>query len=47
MNLRFGWVLALGRWPTLFVLMSVLFVVGAVRRMLRSRRRLREMADED
>ena len=47
MNLRFGWVLALGRWPTLFVLMSVLFVIGATRRLLRSRRRLREMADED
>jgi hypothetical protein len=47
MNLRFGWLLALGRWPTLFVLMSLLFVVGATRRLLRTRRRLREMADED
>ncbi len=47
MNLRFGWVLALWRWPTLFVLMTVLFVIGAGRRWLRTRRRLREMADED
>jgi hypothetical protein len=47
MNLRFGWLLALGRWPTLFVLMSVLFVVGSVRRLRRSRRRLREMAQEE
>ncbi len=47
MHLRFGWLLALGRWPTLFVLMAVLFLVGAARRMWRTRRRLREMADED
>jgi hypothetical protein len=47
MNLRFGWLLALGRWPTLFVLMSVLFVIGATRRLVRARRRLRAMADED
>lgn len=47
MNLRFGWLLALVRWPTLFVFMAVLFVIGAARRLRRTRRRLREMADED
>ena len=47
MNLRFGWMLELFRWPTFFVLMAGLFVVGGVRRLVRSRRRLREMAAED
>jgi len=44
MRLRYGWVLMLVRWPTLFVLMALLFVVGATRRLIRNRRRLQEMS---
>ncbi len=46
MRLRFGWGLALVRWPTLFVFMAVLVLVGALRRRWRDRRRLRAMDDE-
>ncbi|MFO7654008.1 MAG: hypothetical protein R6X25_09330 [Candidatus Krumholzibacteriia bacterium] len=47
MELSYGWVLMLFRWPTLFVLMALLFAVGAVRRLVLARRRLAEMADEE
>jgi hypothetical protein len=47
MQLRYGWVVLIFRWPTLFVLMALVFVVGAIRRIVRSRRRLAAMADEE
>jgi len=47
MRLRYGWVLLLFRWPTLFVIMSLVFVVGAVRKIVIQRRSLREPEDED
>ncbi len=47
MNLRLGWAVMLTRWPTLFVLMALVFAAGATRKMIRTRRRLAEMADEE
>lgn len=45
MRLRFGWLVALTRWPTLFVIMGLVFAVGAMRRIAASRRRLAAMDD--
>jgi hypothetical protein len=42
---RFGWLFMLTRWPTLFVLMALLFTVGAIARLIRNRRRLAEMPE--
>ena len=47
MRLRYGWVLLLFRWPTLFVLMAVLFSVGAIRKIVIFKRSMREDDDED
>jgi len=48
MRLRYGWVLMLFRWPTLFVIMALVFLVGAVAKVVRNRRALaREVAAED
>lgn len=47
MNLRFGWLVVLTRWPALFVLLALVLVVGAVARLARNRRRLAAMADDD
>ena len=46
MRLRFGWLITLTRWPTLFVLMALGFLLGAILRIRRTRRRLAEMEDE-
>ncbi len=46
MRLRFGWLIALTRWPTLFTLLALLFAAGAVARLIRNRRRLAAMSDE-
>ena len=45
MNLRYGWLVMLTRWPGLFVLMGLIFAVGAVRKIIQTRRRLAEMED--
>lgn len=45
MNLRFGWLVMITRWPTLFVLMALVLAVGAIAKIIRSRRRLAEMDD--
>lgn len=42
MRLRYGWVLMLFRWPTFFVIMAVLFAVGAVRKIILTRRSLHD-----
>lgn len=47
MNLRLGWAIMLTRWPTLFVLMALVFAVGAGRKMINTRRRLAAMEDEE
>ena len=47
MKLRLGWLVMLTRWPTLFVLLSLILAVGAVRKLVRARRRLAEMAAEE
>jgi hypothetical protein len=45
-QLRFGWLITLTRWPSLFALMAVLFLIGAIMRFLRTRRRLAAMPDD-
>lgn len=45
MRVRFGWFLLLFRWPTLFVLMAILFSLGAVRKIVSLRRSLRQEDD--
>jgi len=45
MRLRFGWVLLIFRWPTLFVIMAVVFAVGAIRKIILGRRR--DLDDDD
>jgi len=47
MNLRLGWVVMLTRWPTLFVLMSLIFAGGAARKMWRTRQRMAAMEEEE
>jgi hypothetical protein len=46
MRLRFGWILLVFRWPTLFVLMALLFSIGAVRKIVINRRNLAAAAAE-
>lgn len=45
MNLRYGWLVMITRWPTLFVLMALVLAFGAMAKIHRSRRRLAEMDD--
>ncbi|MBU0742206.1 basic secretory family protein [bacterium] len=47
MRIRFGWLVTLTRWPTLFVLLALGFALGAILRIRRTRRRLAELEDED
>ena len=47
MNLRFGWLVVITRWPALFVLLALVLFVGAVARLIRNRRRLAAMDDDD
>jgi hypothetical protein len=47
MKLRLGWLVMLTRWPTLFVLASLIFLLGAGRKFVRNRRRLAEMEAEE
>ncbi len=47
MRLRFGWLTLFSNWPGLFVLMAVVFAVGAVRKIILTRRRLAEMEEEE
>ena len=47
MQLRLGWLVMLTRWPSLFVLMALVFAAGAVRKLILTRRRLREMEEEE
>lgn len=47
MNLRLGWLIMLTRWPTLFVLMALIFAAGAIRKIINTRRRLAEMEDAE
>lgn len=47
MQLRFGWLVLLTRWPALFVLLALVLAAGAVARLLRNRRRLAAMAEDE
>jgi len=47
MRLRFGWLVMATRWPGLFVLLALVLVLGAVRKIVLRRRRLAEMDDAD
>lgn len=46
MRLRYGWLVLITRWPALFVLMAVVFAVGASRKLILTRRRLADMPDD-
>ncbi len=46
MQLRYGWLVMLTRWPTLFVLLGVVLILGAVRKLVVGRRRLAAMDEE-
>ncbi|MEN8007202.1 MAG: hypothetical protein ABFS42_09310 [Candidatus Krumholzibacteriota bacterium] len=45
MRLKYGWMLFLTRWPGLFVLAGIIFLLGATRKIILSRRRLAAMDD--
>lgn len=47
MRLRFGWLITITRWPTLFVLMGLAFAIGAIFRRRRTMRRMAELEDGD
>ena len=47
MKLRLGWVVMITRWPTLFVIMGVVFLVGGMAKLIRARRRLALMEDPE
>ena len=47
MRLRFGWVTLLVSWPGLFVVLTLVFAIGGGRKLILTRRRLAEMADEE
>ncbi len=47
MRLRFGWVALFSHWPGLFVLMALVLAVGAVRKIILTRRRLAAMDEEE
>ena len=46
MKLKYGWMLFLTRWPGLFVLAGIIFLVGATRKIIITRRRLAAMEDD-
>ncbi len=46
MQLRYGWLVMLTRWPTLFVLLGAVLILGAVRKLVVGRRRLAAMDEE-
>ena len=45
MNLKFGWMVLLTRWPGLFALAALIFAFGATRKIILNRRRLAAMED--
>lgn len=47
MSLRFGWLVLVTRWPTLFVLLAVVLACAAIARVAGNRRRLAAMPDDD
>lgn len=47
MELRFGWLVMLTRWPSLFVLLAVVLAIGALVRVAGNRRRLAAMPDDE
>lgn len=47
LQIRYGWIAAVASATSLFTLMTFLFVIGAARARLRTRRRLREMEAEE
>jgi len=47
MQLKYGWLLMFARWPGLFTLMAIVFLIGGAAKIVRTRRRLAEMEDED
>ena len=46
MKLKYGWLLLIFRWPTLFVIMALLFALGAIRRIVNKRRQMADLDDD-
>lgn len=47
LQIRYGWVAAVASATSLFTVMTLLFLLGAARSRIRTRRRLREMEEEE
>jgi len=45
MNLKFGWILFMTRWPGLFVLAALVLAIGATRKIILNRRRMAALDD--
>jgi len=45
-RLRYGWLFLITRWPTLFVVLSLVFLVGAILKRRRNLAQLEAMSDE-
>ena len=45
MKLKYGWLVMVFRWPTLFVLMALVLATGAIVKIVRMRRRMAEMEE--
>jgi hypothetical protein len=45
MKLKYGWLVMIFRWPTLFVLMALVLAIGAIAKIVRTRRRMAEMEE--
>lgn len=45
MKLKYGWLVMIFRWPTLFVLLALVLAIGAVAKIVRTRRRLAAMEE--
>ncbi len=46
MQLRFGWLVMLVSWPSLFVLLALVLTLGAIRKIILNKRRLATMEDD-
>lgn len=47
MRLRFGWLVMLTRWPSLFVLLALVLAGAAIARIIRTRRAMAGMSDDE
>jgi hypothetical protein len=45
MQIKYGWLVIITRWPTMFVIMAVVFAIGAIRKIILRKRMLAAMED--